>query len=123
MKDDSVTIINILELLKHAVFVDANKSCDSDDCGEWEEHISCKSNSFGQILARTKFSCWSSTRNVSILRVLLREWFKNNCQKVKKTHGNKTLHFLKQPDLCKKENQNANETKIFRGLKLVRGMS
>lgn len=34
VKDDSVTIINILELLKHAVFVDANKSCDSDDCGE-----------------------------------------------------------------------------------------
>ena len=34
MKDDSGTIINILELLKHAVFVDANKSCDSDDCGE-----------------------------------------------------------------------------------------
>ena len=31
MEDDSLPIINILELFKQAVFFDANKTCDSDE--------------------------------------------------------------------------------------------
>ena len=31
MEDDSLPIINILELFKQAVFFDANKTCDNDE--------------------------------------------------------------------------------------------
>lgn len=55
MEDDSVSIIAKLGLLKQIRFIYAYKNCDnSDDCGEWDGHICCKSTKFDQILAGTK---------------------------------------------------------------------
>ena len=41
MKDDITSTINIFELFKETIFIDAGKSWDdSDDFGEWDRGIS-----------------------------------------------------------------------------------
>ena len=43
LENDSALIINILELFKQAVFINANKNCnENDDYREFDTHISCK---------------------------------------------------------------------------------
>ena len=61
VKVDSASIINILGLLKHAIFIDANKTWDdSYVCGKWNGYICHKSTLFNFFFTETKFCCWSS---------------------------------------------------------------
>ena len=47
MENDSALIINILELFKQAVFINAKKNCnENDDYWEFDTHINCKSTLF-----------------------------------------------------------------------------
>ena len=47
MENDSALIINILELFKQAVFINAKKNCNENDhYREFDTHISCKSTLF-----------------------------------------------------------------------------
>ena len=50
LENDSALIINILELFKQAVFINANKNGnENDDYREFDTHISCKSTLFEQV--------------------------------------------------------------------------